>query len=164
MTEDQLEQETLSWLADVGYTPVYGPDIAFDGNTPERSNYTQVVLVERLRHAINRLNPLVPLVAREEALQQVLNPDTPVLLAANRHFHRLLVNGVPVQYQKDGETRGDFVRLIDWETPSCPSPHPLGEGPTNGLRLISFPSKAQNIPVALTSFYSSMACRWYCWN
>ena len=115
MTEDQLEQETLSWLTDVGYTAIYGPDISIDGNAPERSNYTQVVLVERLRNAINRLNPLVPLVAREDALQQVLNLDTPVLLAANRHFHRLLVNGVPVQYQKDGETRGDFVRLIDFE-------------------------------------------------
>ena len=115
MTEDQLEQETLSWLTDVGYTAIYGPDISIDGNAPERSNYTQVVLVERLRNAINRLNPLVPLVAREDALQQVLNLDTPVLLAANRHFHRLLVNGVPVQCQKDGETRGDFVRLIDFE-------------------------------------------------
>ncbi|MFJ2988190.1 type I restriction endonuclease subunit R [Collimonas sp. NPDC087041] len=114
MTEDQLEQETLAWLADVGYTPVYGPEIAVDGNAPERNNYTQVVLVERLRNAINRLNPLVPLIAREDALQQVLNLDTPVLLAANRAFHRLLINGVPVQYQKDGETRGDFVRLIDF--------------------------------------------------
>ena len=115
MTEDQLEQETLAWLADVGYTAIYGPDIAVDGNRPERSNYVQVVLVQRLRDAINRLNPRVPQVAREDALQQVLNLDTPVLLAANRHFHRLLVNGVPVQYQQDGETRGDFVRLIDFE-------------------------------------------------
>ncbi|MGZ8982342.1 MAG: type I restriction endonuclease subunit R [Methylotenera sp.] len=114
MTEDQLEQETLAWLADVGYSHVYGPDIAVDGNAPERSNYTQVVLIERLRNAINRLNPQVPLVAREDALQQVLNLDTPVLLAANRQFHRLLVNGVQVEYQKDGETRGDFVRLIDF--------------------------------------------------
>jgi type I restriction enzyme R subunit len=114
MTEDQLEQETLVWLADVGYSPVYGPEIAVDGNAPERSNYTQVILVERLRNAINRLNPLVPLVAREDALQQVLNLDTPVPLAANRAFHRLLINGVPVQYQKDGETRGDFVRLINF--------------------------------------------------
>lgn len=47
MTEDQLEQETLSWLTDVGYNSAYGPDIAMDGNAPERSNYTQVVLVER---------------------------------------------------------------------------------------------------------------------
>jgi type I restriction enzyme R subunit len=114
MTEDQLERETLSWLADVDYTVAYGPDIAPDGDSPERGSYTQVVLAERLRRAIQRLNPQVPLAAREDALQQVLNLDTPVLLAANRHFHRLLVNGVPVQYQQAGETRGDFVRLIDF--------------------------------------------------
>ncbi|MEO8600222.1 MAG: type I restriction endonuclease, partial [bacterium] len=114
MTEDQLEQETLSWLADTGYTSVYGPDIAPDSATPERTSYQQVLLVGRLRDAINRLNPLIPLVAREDALRQVLYLDTPVLLSANRAFHRLLVNGVPVEYQKDGETRGDFVRLIDF--------------------------------------------------
>lgn len=114
MTEDQLEQDALGWLGDVGYTHLYGPDISVDGNAPERSNYTQVVLVERLRQAIQRLNPSVPLLAREEALQRVLNLDTPVLLAANRQFHRLLVNGVPVEYQQDGETRGDFVRLINF--------------------------------------------------
>lgn len=114
MTEDQLGQETLGWLVDVGYTHVYGPDIAVDGNSPERSNYIQEVLVERLRRAINRLNPQVPLVAREDALQQVLNLDTPVLLAANREFHRLPVNGVSVEYHKNNETRGDFVRLINF--------------------------------------------------
>ncbi|POZ53507.1 type I restriction endonuclease subunit R [Methylovulum psychrotolerans] len=114
MTEDQLEQETLGWLADVGYSAVYDPDIAVDGVAPERSHYAQVVLVGRLRKAIGQLNPLVPMAAREDALQQVLNMDTPVLLAANRHFHRLLVNGVPVEYQQAGETRGDFVRLVDF--------------------------------------------------
>ena len=148
MTEDQLEQETLSWLADVGYTAIYGPDIAFDGNAPERSNYTQVVLVERLRNAINRLNPLVPLAAREDALQQVLNLDTPVLLAANRHFHRLLVNGVPVQYQQDGETRGDFVRLIDWDSPSSgPMGHllPEGEGQNEWLAINQFSIKGPKV-------------------
>ncbi len=119
MTEDQLELETLGWLADVGYTHVYGPDIAPDGKAPERSNYTQVLLVGRLRRAIERLNPAVPLAARDAALAQVLNLDTPVLLAANRHFHRLLINGVPVEYQKDGETRGDFVYLVDFANPAA---------------------------------------------
>jgi type I restriction enzyme R subunit len=114
MTEDQLEQETLEWLTELGYTHVYGPDIAQDGVSPERDNYRQVVLVERLRAAIAKLNPKVPLVAREDALKQVLELGVPVQLSANRVFHRLLVGGVPVQYQKDGETRGDFVRLIDW--------------------------------------------------
>ena len=114
MTEDQLEQETLGWLTEAGYSHCYGLDIAPDGPAPERSDYNQVLLVARLREAIDRLNPLVPPVARIDALQQVLNLDTPVLLAANRTFHQLLVNGVPVEYQKDGETRGDFVRMIDF--------------------------------------------------
>jgi len=75
-------------------------------------------LIERLRSAIARLNPAIPLAAREAALQQVLNLEVPGLLAANRHFHRLLVNGVPVEYQQDGDTRGDRVRLVDWDLPS----------------------------------------------
>ncbi|AEG00380.1 type I restriction endonuclease subunit R [Methylomonas methanica] len=118
MTEDQLEQEALGWLAEVGYSTLYGPDLAPDGDNPERDNYLQVVLVERLRSAIARLNPSIPLAAREDALQQILNLEVPGLLAANRHFHRLLVNGVPVEYQKDGDTRGDRVRLIEFAEPS----------------------------------------------
>lgn len=114
MTEDQLEQEALGWLTEVGYTRLYGPDIAHDGASPERPHYRQVVLTERLRGAMANLNPKVPLAAREDALKQVLELGLPVQLSANRLFHRLLVSGVPVQYQKDGETRGDFVRLIDW--------------------------------------------------
>ena len=97
MTEDQLEQETLGWLAEVGYTHLYGPNIAHDGEQPERENYRQVVLAERLRSAMVRLNPKVPVAAREDALKQVLELGLPVQLSANRLFHRLLVSGVPVQ-------------------------------------------------------------------
>lgn len=118
MTEDQLEQDALSWLGEAGYSHLYGPDIALDGNNPERINYQQVVLVERLRNAVSRLNPSISVVAREDAIQQVLDFGIPVLLTANRRFHQLLVSGVSVQYQKDGETRGDFIRLIDWATPA----------------------------------------------
>ena len=116
MTEDQLEQEALGWLSDVGYTLLNGYEIAFDGATPERPDYKNTLLPFRLREAINRLNPNIPLAAREDAFRQVQDLGIPSLLSANRHFHKLLVNGVPVQYQKDGETRGDFVRLVDWET------------------------------------------------
>jgi len=118
MTEDQLEQEMLVWLTDVGYTHLYGPDIAVDGDSTERSDYVQVLLPFRLREAIHRLNPDIPTAAREDAIKQVIDLGIPVLLSANRHFHKLLVTGVPVQYQKDGETRGDFVRLIDWANPA----------------------------------------------
>lgn len=114
MTEDQLEQECLGWLGELGYTPLYGPHIAHDGSDPQRESYRDVVLTERLRAAIARLNPKVPQAAREDALRQVLDLGVPVQLSANRLFHRLLVAGVPVQYPIDDETRGDFVRLIDW--------------------------------------------------
>ncbi|MBB3269704.1 type I restriction enzyme R subunit [Pseudomonas sp. OG7] len=114
MTEDQLEKEALEWLGELGYTHLYGPDIAHDGDNPERESYRDVLLSMRLRLAIARLNPQIPLAVREDALRQVLELGVPVQLSANRLFHRLLVGGVPVQYQKDGETRGDFVRLIDW--------------------------------------------------
>ncbi|MEN9903189.1 MAG: hypothetical protein RL651_1853 [Pseudomonadota bacterium] len=114
MTEDQLEQEALGWLSEVGYQTLSGYDLAPDGIAPERADYRQVLLVERLRGAIGRLNPEIPLVARDDALKQVVDLGVPSQLAANRHFHKLLVNGVPVQYQKGGEIIGDFVRLIDW--------------------------------------------------
>lgn len=118
MTEDQLEQETIQWLADIGWQHCYGPDLAPDGSTPERDSYRQVLLLARLRRAVGALNPSVPGAAREDAIRQVLDLGTPVLLAANRQFHRLLIAGVPVQYQRDGETVGDFVRLVDWHAPA----------------------------------------------
>ncbi|MFQ1988291.1 type I restriction endonuclease subunit R [Aeromonas veronii] len=119
MTEDQLEQEVLGWLAEVGYRVVCGYDVAPDSDNPWRANFNQVLLLDQLRGAIARLNPSVPMVAREDALAQVVNLDTPAQLSANRAFHRLLVNGVPVQYQRDGETVGDFVRLVDFENPAA---------------------------------------------
>ena len=105
MTEDQLEQEVLGWLADVGYSHRHGPDIAPDGAKPERTDYRQVLLIGRLRQAIDTLNPGVPSAARADALKQVVDLGTPVLLAANRQFHRLLVTGVPVQYQRRRDAR-----------------------------------------------------------
>ncbi|MBX9832941.1 MAG: type I restriction endonuclease subunit R, partial [Burkholderiaceae bacterium] len=91
--------------------------MAHDGPRPERANYRQVILTFRLREAIHKLNPSIPTTAREDALKQVLDLGMPALLSANRHFHRLLVGGVPVQYPLNGETRGDWVRLVDWARP-----------------------------------------------
>ncbi len=67
MTEDQLEQEALGWLADVGYQHRYGPDLTPDGPAPERRDYRQVLLVERLHQAVATLNPTVPQAARDDA-------------------------------------------------------------------------------------------------
>lgn len=115
MTEDQLEQEALGWLASIGYTPLNARDLDNLDPRLERVSTREVVLAVSLRAAIDRLNPTVPAAAREDAFKQVLDMGQPALLSGNRAFHRVLVTGVPVQYQKDGDTRGDFVRLIDWQ-------------------------------------------------
>ena len=150
MTEGQLEQEALGWLADMGWQHRHGPELAPDGSTPERDNYRQVLLIGRLRQAVARLNPGVPPAAREDAVRQVLDLGTPVLLAANRQFHRLLVGGVPVQYPHDGETRGDFVRLVDW----ADATH------NEWLAVNSSASPARSTRAGPTSSCSSTACRW----
>ena len=95
MTGDQLEQETLQWLAQVGYTVNHGLDIAPDGSTPLRRNYQQVLLQDNLRKALQRLNPHMPQAAHDEELAQGLDLGVPALLPSNRAFCKLLVNGVP---------------------------------------------------------------------
>lgn len=117
ISEDAVEQAMLEWLADLGWATAHGPDISPpDARTPglERDSYREVVLAGRLREAIARLNPHIPPGARDDALRRVLSPNVPGLVNANRQMHRWLVDGVPVEFQKDGETRGDRVRLLDF--------------------------------------------------
>lgn len=117
VTEDHVEQATLEWLAALGWEVGHGPDVSpADATTPgtERDTYREVALRHRLRDAIRRLNPHIPAGAQDEACRMVLNPNIPGQVQVNRQMHRWLVEGVPVQYQKDGETRGDRVKLVDW--------------------------------------------------
>jgi len=154
MTEDQLEQEALGWLGEVGYETLYGLDIAPDGETPERANYRQVLLEERLRIAVDRLNPTIPVAARADAIQQVIDLGIPSPLSANCRFHQLLVTGVPVSYNVAGETRGDFVRLIDWSDPARNA----------WLAVNQFSIRGPHHTRRPDIICSSMACHWYCWN
>ena len=117
ISEEDVEFAALQWLAGLGWATAHGPDISPpDAKTPgiERATYREVALLCRLREAIARLNPHIPAGARDDALRRVLGPDVPGLVNANRQVHRWLVDGVPVEFQKDGETRGDRVRLIDF--------------------------------------------------
>ncbi|MGL4189607.1 MAG: type I restriction endonuclease subunit R [Sphaerotilus sulfidivorans] len=117
MTEADVEHATLEWLAALGWEVGHGPDGSPpDARTPgtERDTYRETALKHRLRDAIRRLNPHIPASAQDEACRQVLNPNLPGLVQANRQMHRWMVEGVPVEYQKNGETRGDRVRLVDW--------------------------------------------------
>lgn len=119
--EDHLEQTVLDWLRELGYGYECGYDIAPapDGLRPERENYRQVLLVGRLRRQLEMLNPQLPATAIEEAILQLQNPDVPGLAASNRQFHRWLRDGVPIEYQRDGEPVGDLVRLVDFSHPDA---------------------------------------------
>jgi type I restriction enzyme R subunit len=118
-TETDLELATLDWLEELGYSVVGGPEIAPppDGENPERESYGDVVLVDRLRNAINKFNPGIPEDAKEEAFKKVVQVAyaTPSLVMNNKIFHGYLRDGVDVEYMReDGSVAGDKVRLADF--------------------------------------------------
>lgn len=115
ITENDIELYAIEELETLGYSYVYGPEIAPDGEAPERSAYDEVILIQRLKNAIDRINPTIPPHAKEDALKQVLRIGSPDLLTDNEAFHRMLTEGVNVTYQKDGNQRGDKVKLIDFD-------------------------------------------------
>lgn len=114
ITETTIELLFIEQLEALGYKYLYGPDIAFDGIKPERESYQDVLLKERIKSAIDRINPLVPEQAREQALKDVLRIATPDLLHTNEDFHTFLTNGIPVEYRTNEGERGDKVWLIDY--------------------------------------------------
>jgi len=118
--EADLEEAALSWFGELGYTVTSGPQLAPGEGSAERGSFNEVVLAGRLREAIRRLNRAVPADAREEALRKVLRVGTPSLVQTNRAFHRMLREGVEVEYPRaDGSIAGDRVRLIDFHQPDA---------------------------------------------
>lgn len=116
--ENMAEQAALDWFEELGYERVFGPDIAPDGPDQERESYKHVVLADRLMTALVRLNPHIPASILEDVARQVIHGNAAGLMQANRQFHRWLTDGVPVEINKDGETLGDFVALIDFANPA----------------------------------------------
>jgi len=117
--ESHVEQATLGWFEELNWSVLHGPDIAFDGPTPERSSYSDVILCDCLEPAIDSLNPTLPTEAKEEALRKVLHIDSPSLILCNRAFHKMLTDGVTVEITEDGRVRGEQVKLIDFENPDA---------------------------------------------
>ena len=115
MNEQLLENNCLAWFEQAGWDVVYGPDIAPDSSEPARENYNQVVLKDVLTASINRINPHLPEECIEQVLSAVLKPQSLDLLVNNRVFHKMLIEGVPVQYKKDGKVKHDQAFLIDFE-------------------------------------------------
>ncbi len=115
MDESIVEDAALTWFRELGYSVGHGPHTAPGEPHAERASFGDVVLVERLRSAIGRLNPTVPEDAREDALRRVLRVAGPSLVQTNRDFHSMLRDGVPVEYPRaDASVACDPLRLIDF--------------------------------------------------
>ena len=114
LTESEIEALAIKLFERLGYRYVYGPDVAPDGDAPERSRFDEVLLTGRLESALKRINPKLPPALLQAALKEVQRIHSPELLANNEAFHRLLTEGVPVSAHQDGDERGARVWLIDF--------------------------------------------------
>ncbi|MBR6975328.1 MAG: type I restriction endonuclease subunit R, partial [Ottowia sp.] len=116
LSEAGVEQMLLEQLQALGWQLARGEDVAPEGLQPERGSYAEAVLRGRFAAAVERLNPHVPPKARQDAVQRVLQQELPTLLEENRRIHRLLVDGVEVEFHADdGTLRAGRVQLIDFD-------------------------------------------------
>jgi len=178
ITENDIELYVIEELEAQGYQYIYGPDISPDAEVktdgrpsrPERDSYEQVVLINRLQSAIQRLNPDLHLSAKEDAFKQVMRIGSPELLNDNEAFHKMLTEGVNVTYQKDlpasagraggREQRGDFVKLIDFKSPENNEFLVINQFTiVDGIQ--GSGSARRNAPIL---FCLSMVCHWSLWN
>lgn len=116
LSEADLELLVLDQLNALGYGISSDTEIGPDGKIPERDAYADVLLTKRFSTAISKLNVAIPEEARHDALRKILATERPSLTEENRRLHRLMVEGVDVEfYGEDGTIRGDKVRLIDFD-------------------------------------------------
>ncbi|WP_200893724.1 type I restriction endonuclease subunit R [Pseudomonas syringae] len=118
MNEQQLEELCLNWFQQVGWRFAHGPDIAPDSSAPERTDYRQVVLRERLLAALARINPQIPAAALEQAVHALQTVSEPQMVVRNRSVHRLLLSGVAVEFEIGEQKKQDWVYFIDFAQPS----------------------------------------------
>jgi type I restriction enzyme R subunit len=119
ITEDHLEQLALTWFQEAGWAYRPGGTIAPEAVASERADYGVVVLKARLAAAVAQLNPKLPAAAVEEVVHLATTADHPSLIQSNRAFHRMLTDGVKIEYTNaTAEKETDFAQLIDFRTPS----------------------------------------------
>ena len=119
-TESDVEEAALSWLEETGWTIRHGAEMIPGELFAERDDYGQVVLAGRLRDALARLNPNLPPEALDDAFHRLMRPEGADLVARNRYLHRLLVDGVTVEYRAtDGGIRGAQAGVIDFAHPEA---------------------------------------------
>jgi type I restriction enzyme, R subunit len=114
-TEDLLEEAAIEILGELGYEHKFGPDIAYDGDLPERKDYKEVILENRVKEALFRINKDIPRAALEDAYRQVITFNSPSLVENNHYFHRLLTEGMEVSFKEKDLVRTKRVYLVDFQ-------------------------------------------------
>ncbi|MBN2007811.1 type I restriction endonuclease subunit R [candidate division KSB1 bacterium] len=114
ITEEQLEQLCIHWFTENGWDYAFGPDICPDGSMPERIDYRDVILFDRLLAALQTINSRIPQSILYDTARAIANASHPVLTQNNRQFHTWLLHGVPVEYSDGDTVRHDHVQLIDF--------------------------------------------------
>lgn len=114
-TEDFLEEAAIEILQELGYEYVFAPDISCDGEYPERKDYREVFLEQRVKDALFRINRDLPAEALEDAYRQIITFNSPMLEENNRYFHKLLVEGIEVSYKEKNVIRTKRAYIIDFD-------------------------------------------------
>ena len=107
ITENEIELFAIELFEKLGYSYIYAPEL-------ER-NHEEILLKDRLLNAVEKINPSLPQSAIEDAIKQIERIKSSELLSDNETFHKLLVEGVKVDVQRDGITRGEIVHLVDFD-------------------------------------------------
>jgi type I restriction enzyme R subunit len=118
LSEAAVELALLEQLRGLGYSIEQEENIGPDGHRPERDSHDVVVLKKRLENAVALLNPGMPLDARQDAIRKVMQSELPLMLEENRRIHKLMTEGVDVEYYSDdGTLTAGKVSLINFERP-----------------------------------------------
>ena len=117
LSENTIEQSFIDQLIGQGYTYYNGTDISPISDNPQRESFSSVILEQHFKNSLKKLNPTLPESARVEAYQKVINLGTEDIMENNERFHTMLTNGITVEYNKDGKTKGINVNLLDVENP-----------------------------------------------
>ncbi|MEQ9278063.1 MAG: type I restriction endonuclease subunit R [Balneola sp.] len=114
MTENELELHSLEWFKETGWKSVFGPDIAPDTVAAQRTSYNQVLLEQPLREAVRRINPQLKKSEVDEVIHKLQTVSHPVLVKRNQLFHKMLLEGVTIEIERDGKREPEPVRIIDF--------------------------------------------------
>ncbi|MBW6489472.1 type I restriction endonuclease subunit R, partial [Sulfurimonas sp.] len=115
ITENEIELFAIELLERLGFEYIYAPNIAPDSQTPMRESFEDVILKEKLQKSLTVINPALDYDLIEYAIKQCQRLRSTELLTDNETFHKMLTEGITVEVQREGVTRGEIVKLIDFD-------------------------------------------------